>query len=988
MSNRQGHRWANFGLRLLGLLLIVLILVAGISSSERTSSAGSENRSSAIRVTSTARNSSEAADLDAGRRLYNIYCWFCHGTEGHGDGRVAQFFTVKPRNFTLAQYKIRSTPLGALPTDEDLFRTISRGVPGTYMPDWHTLSERERWQLVSYIKHFSDRFRTVGAPLVAATTDPLTDGTAVDRGRQIFERVKCWLCHGKEGLGDGPITTALVRQWGFPYDARNLRDGASYKGGSTAEDIFRTIANGFNGTPMGSHEELLNDEDRWCVAHYVASLADREVSRDTLPEPGISWQRGRWVFFGKGRCILCHKVEGIGAGERGPDLSEIGIVAATRRKERNQSAVEYIFESIVKPAEFLVPDYMEQMPKINEEAIFLEGNEIRSLVVYLASQGKGAKPDRSQLASLPEPPAPEPTSSVLPELTGDPVHGWEVYNSEKANCFKCHTIHQHGFTVGPDLTNLAAFQSSRQILESLLEPNKVITFGYKQVMVATDDGRIFSGLVTKEDPGEIHLVDDQGNVKVIAQDEIDEIAHSKISNMPTGITAQLDEQARADLLAFLLDQQPVLESTFRMPPPSSFVNPLGRPKNGPPLINVTHKVGLTWITRWLKNPKDHDPNAFMPVLELTDEEIEAIVAYLSAIADEEFPRYEWEPYFSKSFDDLTSEEFDALDDQVMKGKTLWSESRCSICHRVGERGGVAVHAPALTNAAMKLRRDWVVYWLADPRYYFADSQMPHFRFTLEERKSLAAYLLRGDDTGGLDVEIAPDDQSFSSAPPVDLIRRGREVIERTRCVVCHDIPGIRDSLAVSLEQVQPRNDFELLVRDARCLTCHSIEGQGATFAPDLTTAGSRLRREWLEAFIHEPDIIRPLLKQMPKLRLTEAEAHTVSDYVKRHLLDPRIDADFLADYQPVPDDIEAGKQIYEAKGCKACHQIGLTGGAIGPTLTLVVDRLEPGYIYEYLKDPQRFKADVVEPNYGLTNGEALALTKFLLSLKPEDTGDK
>jgi cytochrome c2 len=107
----------------------------------------------------------------------------------------------------------------------------------------------------------------------------------------------------------------------------------------------------------------------------------------------------------------------------------------------------------------------------------------------------------------------------------------------------------------------------------------------------------------------------------------------------------------------------------------------------------------------------------------------------------------------------------------------------------------------------------------------------------------------------------------------------------------------------------------------------------------------------------------------------------------RNLTDPRVDPDFLADYQPTTEDILRGRQIHEAKGCRACHQIGTSGGAVGPALTAVAVRLEPSYIYEYLKNPQRFVPDVVEPNYGLSNREALELTKFLLSLRAGEGGN-
>ncbi len=290
------------------VLILVVPVVAMMISTSSDAPAGTQQKA---RLPSNAelpgKNGAptDAASIATGRRLYEMHCWFCHGTEGRGDGPVAESLPVKPRDFTRAQYKIRSTPHGALPTDADLFQTITRGVPGTHMPEWFTLSESDRWQLVAYIKTFSEQFRTVGVPTVIDASDPLDHSDEViQRGRELFHDAKCWLCHGKQGRGDGPITTALVRQWGKPYQARNLTDGASYKGGSTVEDIFRTITTGFNGTPMGSHRDVLAEGERWEVAHFVNSLAGQDISRHSPAESGVSWQRGRWTFFGKGHCIV------------------------------------------------------------------------------------------------------------------------------------------------------------------------------------------------------------------------------------------------------------------------------------------------------------------------------------------------------------------------------------------------------------------------------------------------------------------------------------------------------------------------------------------------------------------------------------------------------------------------------------------------------------------------------------------------------------
>src|SRR5574337_2087133 len=73
-----------------------------------------------------------AGNAAQGKALYEKKCVVCHGAEGMGNGKAEFVLFPKPRNFTKGIYKIRSTT--TLPTDTDLFRTITRGIPGTAMP--------------------------------------------------------------------------------------------------------------------------------------------------------------------------------------------------------------------------------------------------------------------------------------------------------------------------------------------------------------------------------------------------------------------------------------------------------------------------------------------------------------------------------------------------------------------------------------------------------------------------------------------------------------------------------------------------------------------------------------------------------------------------------------------------------------------------------------------------------------------------------------
>jgi DMSO reductase family type II enzyme heme b subunit len=210
----------------------------------------------------------------AGKKIYEKRCYYCHGIKGDGNGPAAPRLDPKPRNFTRNEYKIRSTGLGTLPTDEDLFRIISSGIEGTAMPFWNTLSSGERWQVIYYVKTFYEGFKESEAhEVISIKAETSSDSESVKRGKKLFKEAKCFLCHGEDGRADGQITTTLKGKWHFPYKARNLTKGWLFKGGNATKDIYRTVSTGINETPMGSYEDFLTDEDRWHLTHYVKSIS-------------------------------------------------------------------------------------------------------------------------------------------------------------------------------------------------------------------------------------------------------------------------------------------------------------------------------------------------------------------------------------------------------------------------------------------------------------------------------------------------------------------------------------------------------------------------------------------------------------------------------------------------------------------------------------------------------------------------------------------
>jgi len=151
------------------------------------------------------------------------------------------------------------------------------------------LSEEERWQVIAYIKTFAFEFddpeldpiatgKLVSLPANLAAYNAET----IAKGQEIFERAKCWECHGKQGRGNGQKAFDRKDDWGFPIRIRNVTLPWKLKGGARVEDIYMRFSTGINGTPMPSFAKALNDEERWYLANFIKSLQHQATDAQVL----------------------------------------------------------------------------------------------------------------------------------------------------------------------------------------------------------------------------------------------------------------------------------------------------------------------------------------------------------------------------------------------------------------------------------------------------------------------------------------------------------------------------------------------------------------------------------------------------------------------------------------------------------------------------------------------------------------------------------
>jgi mono/diheme cytochrome c family protein len=207
---------------------------------------------------------------------YRRYCAGCHGDFGDSNGENAVWLDPKPRDFTIATFKCRSTLTGTLPTDEDLFNTIGRGLTNSNMPIWNTFTKQQRADLVAYIKIFSPRWdkEKAGDPIKIPAEPPITI-ESISHGKALFTKLECWKCHGLSGKGDGPSAATLTDSKDNPIRPYNFALGkgdSRFKCGNTNQDIYKIFMTGLDGTPMPSFADVIQPNDAWDLVHFLRTL--------------------------------------------------------------------------------------------------------------------------------------------------------------------------------------------------------------------------------------------------------------------------------------------------------------------------------------------------------------------------------------------------------------------------------------------------------------------------------------------------------------------------------------------------------------------------------------------------------------------------------------------------------------------------------------------------------------------------------------------
>jgi mono/diheme cytochrome c family protein len=237
--------------------------------------------------------------------------------------------------------------------------------------------------------------------------------------------------------------------------------------------------------------------------------------------------------------------------------------------------------------------------------------------------------------------------------------------------------------------------------------------------------------------------------------------------------------------------------------------------------------------------------------------------------------------------------------------------------------------------------------VSTPRAFSEMHIMPNFRFSPDEIEAIVVALL-----------------SFAHNP----------VPEASRFQLVEDEPALQP----------PTGKAAVVLERYQCLQCHSLRGRFGSLAPDLGWEGDKVHHDWLAAFLKNPYLIRPSLDaRMPNFGMTDEEVQIAADYIEATWWDDEVPPDPFEGKPPPVALIDQGRTLFEDDySCLDCHQVGDEGEVDGPNLSDVGARLRPGWLYQWVLDPQRFyENDMDDPD--ATPEDALAITAYLVTLREQ-----
>jgi mono/diheme cytochrome c family protein len=378
----------------------------------------------------------------------------------------------------------------------------------------------------------------------------------------------------------------------------------------------------------------------------------------------------------------------------------------------------------------------------------------------------------------------------------------------------------------------------------------------------------------------------------------------------------------------------------------------------PDLSSAGLRYNPAYLFDFLRHPvrvKHHLGRARMPNFQFDDKEALALVKFLRT---QQEVGGAWPPLPPEIQSTTAAQNISRKDFQ----NELSTGSSCLSCHRFEGNGGTV--GIELSNIGYRLQRDWLKRYLVAPSMFGVPPEVmpPHFyrippgepRF--EQLVPRAAQTIENISSFLFSLAEAPRkelEQKFAaaeSAHPETTASLGEAIFRAENCGACHRHPSI-----------SPRADA----------------------APDLATESSRVRPQWLAAFLKKPAAIRPFGfhpgdgSRMPDFGLSDEEVASI-----RSVLLPEDTSAKQSHPLSAFSTQKATLLLTEKLSCLGCHRFGERGGRIGPDLAQASFRLQPKHLFDMIRDPRRAHPGVIMPKIPLPE-ETIQLIGWLILQQPE-----
>jgi cytochrome c2 len=393
------------------------------------------------------------------------------------------------------------------------------------------------------------------------------------------------------------------------------------------------------------------------------------------------------------------------------------------------------------------------------------------------------------------------------------------------------------------------------------------------------------------------------------------------------------------------------------------------PKIGPELNRIGFKTNVNWIFRWVKNPKEYNPHTRMPNNGLSDEQAEAVTAYLLSISGKNPFEYSKGSYAGGN---------------ANRGKLVFETVGCQACHVVGDntavredRGTSYDIAPELTRVGSKVNPDWAYDWVKNPRHYNPTTRMPSLRLSEREAKDVVAYLMTLRDQR----EFEQESLDLASA---ERIRRGEGLIREYGCHGCHAIQGFEKESRVSV----------------------ALSNFGRKIVEEMDFGDTRVPHTWHGWITNKLRNSRffatdRIVQKMPVYAFNEEEVALLRMFLLSETKDSP-DRKYVQAFDLKQQNVEAGRRLAINYNCQQCHMLEEEGAHIGailedvaflpPPITGEGKKVQEPWLHDFLKNPSTIgRPNSIRPwiktrmpTFNLTDVEINTLMKYFLGLSDQE----